>query len=135
MATTTYTITTAEGVVATKSKKATAIAFADSLGVDATVSTGTGTVVHEAKGPKKIKMSAPYTRVVALPEGEMIKGKRVAYKRPRVGFALLDSGRGDYAIYDMVADAILEDVEVATTRDAGRWFADEAKAYRASLDA
>lgn len=146
MATTTYrVIADVEGVateVATKTKKATAVAFADAFANDAKtrveVVTGTGTVVHTVDATKrKIKMSAPYTRVVAVPDEVVptINGKRVAYKRTRVGFALLDAGKGDYSIFDLVSMTEVGDVEVATTREAGRWFADEAPALRASLEA
>ena len=148
MATTIYTLTTltAEGVaqIAQKSKKATAVAAADAYAaankVDVTVTTGAGTIVHEAKGAtKKIKMSAPYTRVVPVSQDE-INGKRVAYVRKRVGFALLDAnwtgeGNGTYTIYDLERRVELtgETVEVRTTREAGRWFADEAPALRAQI--
>lgn len=144
MATTTYTVTRTDNgeVVATKSKKATAVAFADAFArenkVGVEVATGTGAVVHAVDGAKrKIKMSAPYTRVVALPAevAEQINGKRVAYKRTRVGFALLDAGKGDYSIFDLVNGTEVGEIEVTTTREAGRWFADEAPALRASLEA
>ncbi len=102
------------------------------------VSVATGNVVFEQAAPKKIKMSAPYTREVD--PGDQINGKRVAYLRKRVGFALLDANKiegenGVYSIYDLTRGIELdaETVEVRTTRDAGRWFADEAPALRASL--
>lgn len=146
MTTTVYTLTalTDNGVteIAQKSKKATAVALADAYAlenkVDVTVTTGAGTVVHEAKGAtKKIKMSAPYTRVVPVSQDE-INGKRVAYVRKRVGFALLDAnwtgeGNGSYSIYDLERRVEVGEVEVRTTREAGRWFADEAPALRAQI--
>lgn len=146
MTTTTYHIATLanDGVMelGTKSKKATAVAFADSYAsqnkVDVTVTTGAGTIVHESKGAtKKIKMSAPYTRVVAVPAdvAETINGMRVAYLRKRVGFALLDAAKGEYTIYDVVNRRSVGEIEVATTREAGRWFADEAPALRAQIEA
>lgn len=141
MATTTYTIFANDTQVGTKSKKSTAVDFAlatrNEQKVATRVETQNGTVVAEFAAPKKINMSAPYTRVVAVaPEvGDLIKGKRVAYFRKRVGFALLDAGRGDYSIYDVKRGETVGDLEVGTTREAGRWFADEAPALRALLDA
>lgn len=140
MASTTYTViandtVTSEGV----SKKANAIDTArllrDAEGVNVRVETNKGTVVFEQAAPKKINMSAPYTRTVNVTaeQAEMINGQRVAYKRTRVGFALLDAARGDYSIYDLVNKQVVGDLDIATTRDAGRWFADEAPALRASL--
>lgn len=141
MATTTYTIFAGDAEVGTKSKKSVAVEVArakrDELGVDVEVRTQTGHVAFALAAPKKIKMSAPYTRVVAVDADtlEEIDGKRVAYFRKRVGFALVDSGRGDYAIYDMTTRKQVGEIEVATTREAGRWFADEAPALRAQLEA
>ena len=135
-----YTITVGGEVEAraTRTNKAKALEFAQAIRNDervaVEVATQTGTVVASFDAPKKIKMSAPYTRVVALPsEVEFIDGRRVAYKRGRPGaqFALLDANKGEYAIWDV--DLHVEvDIEVATTREAGRWFADERVAYRAA---
>ncbi len=131
---TTYTVTNVAGSF---SKKAKAIAAAEAARCDVAVevTTNKGTVVHTVPPIKKIKMSAPYTRVVAVPAEviETINGKRVAYKRTRVGFALLDASKGDYTIFDLVRNVEVGEIEVATTREAGRWFADEAPALRASL--
>src|ERR1044072_7587355 len=120
MSTTTYTVFAGTDEVTKASKKSKAVEGAQAYRDE-----------H-----KKIKMSAPYTRVVQVPEEvvELIDGARVAYKRPRVGFALLDDGKGDYRIWDLKRGETVEG-EGETTRDAGRWFADEAAAYRASLDA
>ena|ERR1044072_4768780 len=140
MSTTTYTVFAGTDEVTKASKKSKAVeaaqAYRDEHKVAVEVRTGAGTAVFSLDAPKKIKMSAPYTRVVQVPEEvvELIDGARVAYKRPRVGFALLDDGKGDYRIWDLKRGETVE-VEVETTRDAGRWFADEAAAYRASLDA
>lgn len=137
--TTTYAIFANDEQIATSSKKGVAIEKArserDASKVDVRVETSKGTIVFALDAPRKIKMSAPYTRVVAMPEKvvEMIDGKRVAYKRGRVGaqFALLDASKGDYTIWDVDRGEEV-DVEVATTREAGRWFADERDAYRAA---
>lgn len=139
MATTTYAVFANGEQIATASKKSVAIekarAARDENRVDVAVVTGAGTEVFALAAPKKIKMSAPYTREVAVDAEnvEYINGKRVAYKRTRVGFALLDSGRGAYEIWDLERHVTMGEVEVATTREAGRWFADEARAIRASL--
>ena len=125
-------------------KKSVAIDAATALRNDESVSVtvvsvATGKVVFEIMAPRKIRMSAPYTREVPVAQDE-INGKRVAYTRVRVGFALLDAnktgeGNGTYTIYDLVNRRELDDetVEVRTTREAGRWFADEAPALRARL--
>jgi hypothetical protein len=140
MATTVYTITAGDNFevevgTATKKAKASelALAYRDEHKVAVRIATGAGNVVAELAAPKKIKMIAPYTRVVAV-DHEEIKGMCVAYKRTRVGFALLDSGRGNYHIYDLDRRVLLDGVvEVSTTREAGRWFADEAPALRAQI--
>ncbi len=105
------------------------------------VTVATGYVAFDIAAPRKINMSPAYTRVVNV-EDEHIAGKRVAYKRTRVGFALLDANatgapNGTYSIYDLVnqCEVDSEVIEVRTTREAGRWFADEAPALRASLNA
>lgn len=145
MATTTYTVFANDiALDATFTKKAKAVdaanAARDEQRVAVRVETGSGTVVHDVAAPKKIKMSKPYTRAVGVAEdvAEQIDGKRVAYKRGRAGaqFALLDAnwtgeGNGTYSIWDIDRGETVE-VEIATTREAGRWFADERVAYRAA---
>lgn len=136
--TTTYSIFAGDATeaVATRSNKGKALELATALRNDdkvaVRVETGSGKVVLDLQAPKKIKMSRPYTRVVPVPAEvvEMIDNKRVAYKRgPKARqFALLDASRGEYAIWD-IARGEQVDVEVATTREAGRWFADERRAY------
>lgn len=139
MATTKYLVFADGEQVDVKSKRSVAIdrarALRDELAVDVSVSTEAGKVTFELAAPKKIKMSAPYTRVVAVDADVLkeINGMRVAYFRKRVGFALCDAGRGAYAIVDMTTRKSLGEVEVKTTREAGRWFADEAPALRAKL--
>lgn len=132
-----YNVTSEDTVVKGGfAKKGDAIAFAQSHRDDArvavAVSTDKGTLVFEQAAPRKIKMSAPYTRVVPVPDEviERIDGARVAYKRgPKARqFALLDDAKGDYRIWDIERRETV-DVEVETTRDAGRWFADERRAY------
>jgi hypothetical protein len=100
-----------------------------------TVVTASGKVVFESTAKRTINMSKPYTRVVPVPDEvvETIDGDRVAYKRTRAGFALLDSGRGDYRVWDLVLNREHEGVEVETTRDFGRWVSDEGPAVRAAL--
>lgn len=131
---TTYTVSNIEGTFYKKSKAIEA-AEANKGSEPIEVITNKGTIVHVVAPVKKIKMSAPYTRVVPVPAevAETINGKRVAYKRTRVGFALLDASKGDYTIFDLVRGVEVGEVEVSTTREAGRWFADEAPALRASL--
>lgn len=133
-----YTVINAEGVIAdgiAKKAKAVEVAEANRGATPVEVVTDKGTVVHTVAPIKKINMSKPYTRVVPVPEevAEVIDGKRVAYKRGRPGaqFALLDAAKGDYSIWDVDRGERV-DVEVSTTREAGRWFADERQAYRAA---
>lgn len=87
-----------------------------------TVQTGAGNVVHEIKGAKKIRMSAPYTRVVNLPEGAVIpEGVRVAYTRNRKNLAIVhDFGMedGPYQVVRFTDGEVLAS-ELETTRDAG----------------
>lgn len=139
--TTQYLVIAGSNLAEVKNKKSAATAVAlqlrNELGVDVLVSTAKGNVVFEMAAPKKIKMSKPYTRVVPVPAevAETINGKRVAYKRTRVGFALLDAARGDYSIFDLVNRVEVGVIDVKTTREAGRFFADEAPALRARLQA
>jgi len=144
MATTTYAVFADGEQIATKSKKQVAVDLAtatrDEQRVSVRVETQNGTVVFEQDAPKKINMSKPYTRTVNATlsdeQVEVVDGKRVAYKRGRTGaqFALLDAnwtgeGPGTYSIWDLDRHEQV-DIEVATTRQAGRWFADERVAYR-----
>jgi hypothetical protein len=96
------------------------------------VSVATGKIAHVRDAKRTIRMSAPYTRVVPVPDDvvEVIDGARVAYKRgPKARqFALLDDAKGAYRIWDVERRENVA-VEVATTREAGRWFADERRAY------
>ncbi len=122
MATTTYKVFAGEELVATKSKKATAVELAraerKSRNAGVRVETGTGTVVFEAAAPKKIKMTPKYQRVVDLPEGvEAPDGMRVAYVRPRRNGAILHDG-DTYRIMALDSGDLLED-EFETTREAG----------------
>jgi hypothetical protein len=111
--------------VATKGKKAVAIELARTERktnlADVKVVTTAGTVVFELAAPKKIKMSKPFTRVVAVPEGiELPAGKwRPAYDRSRKNLFIMHDGEtGEYAVYDFVKGEFLAR-ELATTRDAG----------------
>lgn len=147
MATTTYDVIAinaeGESVFTTVTKKQTAVDAAKELrndeGVAVRVVTSSGKVVFEQAAPKKIKMSPAYTRVVAVPSEvvETINGQRVAYKRARLGFALLDANvtgqpNGTYTAWDLKRSEAVEDLEPMTTRDFGRWCADEGAAYRAA---
>jgi hypothetical protein len=132
MAATQYTIVAinAEGVeteLGHKSKKATAAdvarAHRKDTGEAVEVRTGTGNVVFSQAAKKAIKMSPRYTRVVELPEGVAAPdGLRVAYVRPRRGFAVLhdaDAAEGEaYALLVLATGELLDD-RFATTRDAG----------------
>lgn len=132
MATTTYAITAQndEGefdVIATKSKKATAIAFAQEFRADnkvtTRVTTSAGTLVFEQKARKPQKRTKPYTRVVDLPEGFVVpKGKRVAYTRLRKGCAILHDFDEQYWVYDLATSDVL--ASFGTTRQCGRFLAD-----------
>ena len=86
------------------------------------VRTQTGTVVHEIKGRKTIKMSPAYTRVVDLPEGAKIpEGMRVAYTRKRKNLAIVhdfDAENGPYQVVNFATGEVLAE-ELETTRDAG----------------
>lgn len=124
---TTYRIFADDAERATKSKKAPAVELAMQLRhderVDVRVETDKGTLVFEAKAPKKIKMSKPFTRVVGLPEGfEVPEGYRVAYTRSRKGVALVhnfEDEDGPYALFDYVGDKFLLK-GLPTTRSAGQ---------------
>lgn len=132
MATTTYTVSVqnVEGefeTVATKSKKATAIALAQSVRADrkatTQVHTNNGTLVAEIKARKPQKKTKPYTRVAPLPEGfEAPEGKRVAYTRIRKGCAILHDFDEQYWVFDYTQGAIL--ATFGTTRQCGRYLAD-----------
>ena len=89
------------------------------------VVTGAGSVVFELKGPKKIRMSKPYTREVELPEGFVIpEGLRPAYTRMRKGLVILhdptggEDGEGAYSVHDAKTNKTLAS-GLATTRDSG----------------
>jgi hypothetical protein len=109
----------------TASKKAVAIENARVIRknelADVRVETTNGTVVFELKAPKKIKMSKPFTRVVAVPEGVVLPGDewRPAYDRSRKNlFILHNSETGEYAVFNFVTQEFLAE-ELATTREAG----------------
>jgi hypothetical protein len=111
--------------VATKGKKAVAIELARTERktnlADVKVVTTAGTVVFELAAPKKIKMSKPFTRVVAVPEGVVLPGDewRPAYDRSRKNlFILHNSETGEYAVFNFVTQEFLAE-ELATTREAG----------------
>ena len=114
-----------EGKPATKKAKAVeaaeAAAKADKR-AHVEVRTANGTVVHEIKGQKRIKMSAPYTRVVPLPEGAIIpEGMRVAYTRNRKGLAIVhdfNEPEGPYMVVRFTTGEVLGR-EIPTTREAG----------------
>ena len=112
---------------ATFSKKAKAVEAAETHAkadkrANVQVRTGAGTVVHEIKGQKRIKMSAPYTRVVPLPEGAIIpEGMRVAYTRNRKGLAIVhdfNEPEGPYMVVRFTTGEVLGR-EIPTTREAG----------------
>lgn len=112
----------------TFSKKAVAIdaalAIRNDERIDVVVTTDKGTVVFEAKAPKKIRMSKPYTRVVDLPaDFEAPEGFRVCYTRPRKGLAVLHNFDEDYRILNLKTGKILPEI-YPTTRAAGRALAD-----------
>ncbi len=124
-----YTITAGD-VTETKSKRSAADARAtelrNELRVDVIVTTDKGNVVFEMAAPKTIKMTPRFQRVVEadkLPEGvEVPAGLRVAYVRPRQGFAVLanDAAEGDrYSLLKLEDSSVLEDT-FRTTRDAGK---------------
>lgn len=132
MATTTYTIFANDEVRDTKSKKSVAVELATKIRreekLPTRVETQTGTVVFEAKARKPQKKTKPYTRVVALPEGvEVPEGKRVAYTRGRKNAAILhDAEEQLYTVFDYVKGEELATFD--TTRQCGRYLADEVKA-------
>lgn len=128
MATTTYTVLNAEGVQFTASKKAKAVAFADDNrgALELVVVTGAGTVVHTTPAIKKIKMSKPYTRVVAVPEGVEVDGLRVCYRKTRKGLTVVHDmdklGEDDaYAVLNKSGGVI---ATFRTTRECGRFTTD-----------
>ncbi len=89
------------------------------------VVTGAGTVVFELKGPKKIRMSKPYTRTVELPEGFIVpEGLRPAYTRARKNLVILhdptggEEGEGSYSVHNGATNETLVS-GLATTRDSG----------------
>lgn len=89
-----YTITAGTEVIGTKSNKAKAVELAtahrNEHKVEVAVLSKAGNPVFELAAPKTIKMSKPYTRVVALPEGvKAPEGARVCYVRKQAGLALL----------------------------------------------
>lgn len=109
------------------SKKAKAVEAAEAAAkgdkrAHVTVTTGAGTVVHEIKGVKRIRMSAPYTRVVELPEGAIIPNEmRVAYTRNRKSLAIVhrfDEPEGPYMVVRYTTGEVLGR-ELPTTRSAG----------------
>jgi hypothetical protein len=111
----------------TFAKKAKAIEAAETAAkgdkrANVRVETGTGTVVHEITGVKRIRMSAPYTRVVDLPEDAKIPaGMRVAYTRNRKGLAIVhdfNEPEGPYQVVNYVTGEVLA-TELPTTRDSG----------------
>jgi hypothetical protein len=108
-------------------KKAKAVELAEAAAkqdkrANVQVRTQAGNVVHEIKGAKKIRMSAPYTRKVDVPEGAKIpEGTRVAYTRNRKKLAIVhDFGMedGPYQVVNFETGAVLA-AELETTRDAG----------------
>lgn len=124
MATTKYTVFANDEARATRSAKPKAVELALALRnderVDVRVETGAGTVVFEAKAPKRIRMSKPYTRVVELPEGiEVPEGFRVAYHRPRRKVAVLHDVHEGYRLLHTGTGELSENV-FATTREAGQ---------------
>ena len=130
MATTTYTVLTTEGVLFTASKKAKAVAFADENrgDLEIIVATGTGTIVHTVPPIKRIKMSKPYTRVVAVPEGvEVPSDLRVCYRKSRKGLTVLHDmsklGEDDaYTVRDDKTGKTL--ATFPSPRDCGRFTTD-----------
>lgn len=138
MATTKYHVfKTGEGcdqLVVTKSKRATAVAYAtalrDSDDVSVRVATAAGLEVFAQAKRKRIAMSPKYTRVATLPAGfEVPEGARVAYVRAKTGFAVIDLADDEarYALLDLATGDLLDE-RFATTRDAGRRMTDGAPA-------
>lgn len=116
-----------EALEGTFSKKAKAVESAESAAkadkrANVQVRTGAGNVVHDIKGAKRIRMSAPYTRVVDLPEGAKIpEGMRVAYTRNRKKLAIVhdfNEPEGPYMVVNFETGAVLAS-ELPTTRDSG----------------
>lgn len=116
-----------EALEGTFSKKAKAVEAAETAAkadkrAHVTVTTGTGTVVHEIKGVKRIKMSAPYTRVVDVPADAVIPSEmRVAYTRNRKKLAIVHhftAPEGPYAVVRYTDGKVLAE-GLETTRDAG----------------
>lgn len=124
-------------LVVVKSKRSTAIdaarALRDSDDVSVRVATANGHEVFAQAARKRIAMSPKFTRVVPLPDGiEAPEGARVAYVRPKRGFAVLDLvALGDddarYALLDLTTGDLLDE-RFATTRDAGARMTAPAKA-------
>lgn len=121
-----YTITAGD-VTEVKSKRSAADARAlelrDELKVAVSVTTDKGTVVFEKAAPKKIKMSPRFTRVVELSDEVAVpEGKRVAYKFPRKGLAVLHDASAEkgeqYSLLNLKDGSELED-RFPTTRAAG----------------
>lgn len=140
MATTKYHVfKTGEGcdqLVVTKSKRATAVAYAtalrDSDDVSVRVATAAGLEVFAQAKRKRIAMSPKYTRVATLPnavEFDVPEGARVAYVRAKTGFAVIDLADDEarYALLDLATGDLLDE-RFATTRDAGRRMTDGAPA-------
>lgn len=129
MATTTYHVISGDTVIATASKKSKALdaahAHRDAERAAVSVVTGAGNVVLDLAAPKRIKMSKPYTRVVALPEGvEVPDGARVCYVKARKGFAVLHfAEEGSYAVLSTTSGELLAE-GLPTTRAAGRFTTD-----------
>lgn len=130
---TSYTVQAVNGDevtdIATKSVKAKAIELAtahrDENKVGVRVVTQSGTVVHEAAAPKKIKMSPRFTRVVELPENvEIPEGFVARYVRPRAAGGLVvlhEQGEGiekPYALLSLKTGKV-RGSRFATTRQAG----------------
>ena len=129
--TTTYSVLVNDAAIEqTFSKKAKAVEAAEAQAksnkrANVKVQTGAGTVVHEIKGVKTIRMSKPYTRVVELPEGFIVpEGLRPAYTRARKNLVILhdptggEDGEGAYSVHDGKTGKTLIS-GLATTRESG----------------
>lgn len=133
MATTTYEIRNGDEVIATKSKKAQAVAFAQATAKELkatlqVVTSPAGNLVVEVKARKAQIKTKPYTRLVDLPEGFKIpEGLRACYTRARKNAVILHDPEAEenaYSVYNFVTGKALAK-SLPTTRACGRFLADE----------
>lgn len=124
MATTKYFIIAGTTVLDVKSKKSQAVEIAEAhkaqTGESVVVATGSGTIVADIAGRRRIKMSPPYTRVVQGVEAP--EGLRVCYTKSRKGLVVLhDAEAGEYLVQNAKGKTL---ATFATTRECGRFTTD-----------